>query len=95
MPSGRRRGSATITGMDTAGRIAARHRSWRPGSPPSWRGSAWQVVLTPTSDPDCFAVADGSTAPGGSVTFRRSAGGRVVSVFFMDFTWVRLDRVTA
>jgi hypothetical protein len=29
------------------------------------------------------------------VTFRRSAGGRVVSVFFLDFTWVRLDRVTA
>jgi hypothetical protein len=32
---------------------------------------------------------------GGGATFRRSAGGRVISAFFMDCTWVRLDRVTA
>jgi CubicO group peptidase (beta-lactamase class C family) len=55
----------------------------------------WQVVLTPTADPDRFGIADGSSAPGGSVTFRRSPDGRVASVFFLDFTWVRLDPSTA
>jgi serine-type D-Ala-D-Ala carboxypeptidase/endopeptidase len=55
----------------------------------------WQVVLTPTADPDRFGIADGSTAPGDSVTFRRAADGRVVSAFFLDFTWLRLDRVSA
>jgi len=61
---------------------------WRDGKLTFTAGEApgWQVDLTPTPDPDRFAVADGSTAPVGSVTFRRSAGGRVVSVFFMDFT---------
>lgn len=54
----------------------------------------WQVLLTPTADPDRFGIAEGSTAPGDSVTFRRSADGRVVSAFFLDFTWVRLDRVS-
>jgi CubicO group peptidase (beta-lactamase class C family) len=70
---------------------------WRDGKLTFTAGEApgWQVVLTPTPDPDRFGVADGSTAPGGSVTFRRSAGGRVVSVFFLDFTWARLDPVTA
>jgi D-alanyl-D-alanine carboxypeptidase len=53
----------------------------------------WQVILTPTADPDRFGIADGSTVPGDSVTFRRSAAGRVVSAFFLDFTWARLDRV--
>jgi len=55
----------------------------------------WQVILTPTADPDRFGIADGSAVPGDSVTFRRSAGGRVVSAFFLDFTWERLDRVAA
>ena len=55
----------------------------------------WQVVLTPTTDPDRFTIADGGGAPAGDVAFRRSAGGRVASVFFLDCTWVRLDRVTA
>ncbi len=50
----------------------------------------WQIVLTPTPDPDLF-TSDG----GGNVTFRRFAGGRVASVLLMDSTWVRLDRVTA
>jgi CubicO group peptidase (beta-lactamase class C family) len=54
----------------------------------------WRVVLTPSADPDRFAIADGSSVPG-SVTFRRSADGRVVSAFFLDTTWARLDRVTA
>jgi CubicO group peptidase (beta-lactamase class C family) len=53
----------------------------------------WLVILTPTADPDRFGIADGSTVPGDSVTFRRSAAGRVVSAFFLDFTWERLDRV--
>jgi hypothetical protein len=52
------------------------------------------VVLTPTADPDRFAAADGGSVLG-DVTFRRPAGGRVVSAFFLDCTWVRLDRVTA
>jgi len=51
----------------------------------------WQIVLTPTPDPDLFTSADG----GGNVTFRRFADGRVASVLLMDSTWVRLDRVTA
>jgi CubicO group peptidase (beta-lactamase class C family) len=55
----------------------------------------FQVVLTPTADPDRFTVADGGSVPGGDVTFRRSAGGRIASVLFLDFTWVRLDQVTA
>jgi CubicO group peptidase (beta-lactamase class C family) len=54
----------------------------------------WRVVLRPSADPDRFAIADGSSVPG-SVTFRRSADGRVVSAFFLDITWARLDRVTA
>jgi CubicO group peptidase (beta-lactamase class C family) len=54
----------------------------------------WQVVLTATADPDRFTAADGGTGLG-EVTFRRSAGGRVASVLFLDCTWVRLDRVTA
>jgi len=53
----------------------------------------WQVALTPTADPDRFGIADASAVPGGSVTFRRSDDGRVASVFFLDFTWERLDRV--
>jgi hypothetical protein len=55
----------------------------------------FQVVLTPTADPDRFTVADGGSVPGGDVTFRRSAGGRIASILFLDFTWVRLDQVTA
>jgi CubicO group peptidase (beta-lactamase class C family) len=55
----------------------------------------WQVVLSPTADPDRFTSADGGGGPAGDVTFRRSPGGRVASVFFLDCTWVRLDRVTA
>jgi CubicO group peptidase (beta-lactamase class C family) len=55
----------------------------------------WQVVLTPTADPDRFSAADGGSVLGGGVTFRRSAGGRVVSAFLLDCTWVRLDHVTA
>ena len=55
----------------------------------------WRVVLTPSADPDRFAIADGGSVPGGDVTFRRSADGRVASAFFLDTTWVRLDRVTA
>jgi CubicO group peptidase (beta-lactamase class C family) len=55
----------------------------------------WRVVLTPSADPDRFAIADGGSLPGGDVTFRRSADGRVVSAFFLDITWARLDRVTA
>jgi CubicO group peptidase (beta-lactamase class C family) len=54
----------------------------------------WQVVLTPTADPDRFTAADGGNGLG-DVTFRRSAGGRVASALFLDCTWVRLDQVTA
>jgi CubicO group peptidase (beta-lactamase class C family) len=53
----------------------------------------WQVVLTPTADPDRFTVTDGSSLPGEQVTFRRLADGRVASVFLADSTWVRLDRI--
>jgi len=52
------------------------------------------VVLTPTADPDRFAAADGGSVLG-DVTFRRPAGGRVVSAFFLDCTWVRLDPAAA
>jgi hypothetical protein len=52
----------------------------------------WRIVLTPTPDPDRFTIAD---APGGNVTFRRFADGRVASVLLPDSTWVRLDRATA
>jgi hypothetical protein len=55
----------------------------------------WQLVLGPTADPDRFTAAGGGNTLGGGATFRRSAGGRVISAFFMDCTWVRLDRVTA
>jgi CubicO group peptidase (beta-lactamase class C family) len=55
----------------------------------------WQLVLGPTADPDRFTAAGGGDMLGGGATFRRSAGGRVISAFFMDCTWVRLDRVTA
>jgi CubicO group peptidase (beta-lactamase class C family) len=57
--------------------------------------SGWRVILTPSADPDRFAIADGSSLPGGDVTFRRSADGRVVSAFFLDTTWARLDPVGA
>jgi hypothetical protein len=69
---------------------------WRDGTLTVTAAEApgWQVVLTPTADPDRFGIADGSTVPGDSVTFRRSADGRVVSAFFLDFTWVRFDRVS-
>jgi CubicO group peptidase (beta-lactamase class C family) len=55
----------------------------------------WQIVLTPTPDPDLFTIAHGGILPGENVTFRRFADGRVASVLLMDFTWERLDRVTA
>jgi hypothetical protein len=55
----------------------------------------WQIVVTPTPDPDLFTIADGGSLPGGNVIFRRLADGRVASVLPMDSTWVRLDRVTA
>jgi Beta-lactamase len=55
----------------------------------------WQIILTPTPDPDLFTIADGSGLSGGNVTFRRLADGRIASVLLMDSTWVRLDRVTA
>lgn len=54
-----------------------------------------QIVLTPTADPDLFTSTGGGGLPGGNVTFRRFADGRVASVLLMDSTWVRLDRVTA
>jgi hypothetical protein len=41
------------------------------------------------------AAADGGAVLGGGVTFRRSAEGRIASAFFLDCTWVRLDRVPA
>jgi hypothetical protein len=55
----------------------------------------WQVVLTPTADPDRFTATDGGSGLGGDATFRRSPGGHVTSVSFLDCTWVRLDRVAA
>lgn len=55
---------------------------------------SWQVILTPTPDPDLFTVA-GDGLSGGIATFRRLAEGRIASVLLMDSTWVRLDRVTA
>ena len=57
--------------------------------------AGWRIVLAPTPDPDLFTIADGGDLPGGNVTFRRFADGRVASVLLMDSTWVRLDRVTA
>lgn len=55
----------------------------------------WQIILTPTPDPDLFTITDGGNLSGGNVTFRRSGDGRIVSVVLMDSTWVRLDQVTA
>jgi CubicO group peptidase (beta-lactamase class C family) len=55
----------------------------------------WQIILTPTADPDLFTIADGGSLSGGNVTFRRLADGRIASVLLMDSTWVRLDHVTA
>jgi CubicO group peptidase (beta-lactamase class C family) len=69
---------------------------WRDGQLTFMAAEApgWHVILTPTADPDRFGIADGGSVPGGSVTFRRSAGGRVASAFFLDSTWIRLDRGT-
>jgi len=54
-----------------------------------------QIVLTPTADADLFTSTGGGGLPGGNVTFRRFADGRVASVLLLDSTWVRLDRATA
>ena len=55
----------------------------------------WQVILAPAADPDLFTIDHGGHLPGDNVTFQRFADGRVASVFLMDTTWVRLDRITA
>lgn len=57
--------------------------------------AAWHVTLTPTSDPDVFTPNPGSGVSGETVTFQRLADGRVASVFLMDSTFVRLDRLAA
>jgi hypothetical protein len=55
----------------------------------------WQIVLTPTPDPDLFTIEHGGNMSGENVAFRRHTDGRVASVHFADTTWVRLDRVTS
>lgn len=37
----------------------------------------WQIILTPTPDPDLFTITDGGNLSGGNVTFRRSGDGRI------------------
>jgi CubicO group peptidase (beta-lactamase class C family) len=55
----------------------------------------WRIVLSPTDDPDLFTSTGEGGLPGGNVTFRRFADGRVASVLLMDATWVRLERAIA
>lgn len=55
--------------------------------------TTWHVPLAPTNDPDVFVPRPGTGLPGDTIRFRRLPGGRVASVFLMDTTFVRLDRV--
>jgi len=57
--------------------------------------AAWHMTLTPTTDPDVFISQPGAGFSGETVRFERLADGRVASVFLMDSTFVRLDRLTA
>ncbi|MGN6791011.1 MAG: serine hydrolase domain-containing protein [Streptosporangiaceae bacterium] len=53
----------------------------------------WKLALLPTTDPDVFTVEPGSNFAGEDVVFSRHADGRVVSVLFVESSFVRLDTV--
>jgi CubicO group peptidase (beta-lactamase class C family) len=55
----------------------------------------WQLILTPTDDPNLFTIARECDLPGENVIFQRLPDGRVTSVFLAETTWVRLDQVAA
>jgi hypothetical protein len=55
--------------------------------------TTWHVPLIPTGDPDVFVPKPGTGLPGETIRFRRLPDGRVSSVYLMDTTFVRLDRV--
>jgi CubicO group peptidase (beta-lactamase class C family) len=55
----------------------------------------WQLILTPTGDPDLFTIAPECDLPGENVVFQRLPDSRVASVFLAETTWERLDRVAA
>jgi hypothetical protein len=53
--------------------------------------AAWQLTVESTADPDVFAARPGSAFACHTITFRRQADGRMISVHVMDSTFVRLD----
>jgi CubicO group peptidase (beta-lactamase class C family) len=55
----------------------------------------WQLVLTPTSDPDRFTIESGADLTGEHVQFHRLAGGQVTSVLLAETTWERLEPASA
>jgi CubicO group peptidase (beta-lactamase class C family) len=57
--------------------------------------AGWRLNLAPTGAPDHFVVEPESRLAGENVIFQCRPDDRVTSVFLMDTTWVRLDRVAA
>jgi CubicO group peptidase (beta-lactamase class C family) len=55
----------------------------------------WQLVLTPTGDPDRFTIAPECDLAGENVAFQRLPDGRVASVFLAEATWLRLHQIAA
>jgi CubicO group peptidase (beta-lactamase class C family) len=53
----------------------------------------WRPTFAPTEDPDVFLVEPGVRESGERVIFRRTADGRVASMFLTAATLVRLDPV--
>jgi CubicO group peptidase (beta-lactamase class C family) len=55
----------------------------------------FRLAVEPTSNPDTFLAEQGSFLSGENVTFHRRADGRVISVFLVASTFMRLDPVPA
>jgi CubicO group peptidase (beta-lactamase class C family) len=57
--------------------------------------AGWRLNLAPTGASNHFVVEPESSLAGENVIFQCRPDDRVTSVFLMDTTWVRLDRVAA